>query len=49
MRMLPQKFQNRRARTGDLSRLPAQTARQRGHFLAFMRMFVCAGFHQARK
>jgi hypothetical protein len=27
--MLPQKFQNRRARAGDLSRLTAQTARQR--------------------
>jgi hypothetical protein len=42
MRMLPQNFQNCRARAGDLSRLPAQAARQSGHFLPLVGVGMCA-------
>jgi hypothetical protein len=45
MRMLPQNFQNRRARAGDFPRLPAQLACQRGHFLPLVRVGVDVRFH----
>jgi hypothetical protein len=45
MRMPPENFQDRRARAGDLSRLPAQTARQRGHFLPLAGVGMGARFH----
>ena len=38
MRMVPQNFQNRRARAGDFARLAAQTVFQRGHFLPLARV-----------
>ena len=45
MRMLPENLQNCRARAGDLSRLLAQTARQRGHFLPLVGVGMCVRFH----
>jgi hypothetical protein len=45
MRMLPQNFQNRRARAGYLSRLPSQTTRQRGHFLPLAGVGMRARLH----
>ena len=45
MRMLPQNFQNCRARAGDLSRLLAQTARQRRHFRPPVGVGMCGCFH----
>jgi hypothetical protein len=49
MRMLPQNFQDCRARAGDFARLPAQTAFQRGHLLPLVRMFVRVRFHYGSK
>ena len=49
MRMLPQNFQDRRARAGDFARLPAQTAGQRGQFLPLVRMCVRVRFHCSSK
>jgi site-specific recombinase len=45
MRMLPQNFQNRRAGAGDLSRLLAQTTRQRRQFLLLAGVGMWARFH----
>ena len=49
MRMFSQDFQNRRARTRDLARFPAQTPGQRGQFLSLVRVGMGAGFHYLSK
>jgi hypothetical protein len=49
MRMVPQNFQNGRARAGDFARLPPQPAFQRGQFLALVGMGVRVRFHLAEK
>jgi hypothetical protein len=45
MGMSPENLQNCRARAGDLSRLLAQTARQRRHFLPLVGVGMGARFH----
>lgn len=45
MRMPTQNFQDRRARAGDLVRLPAQTVCQRGQFRSRVRMLVRVRLH----
>jgi hypothetical protein len=49
MRMSPENFQNRLARTRDLARLPAQTTRQRGQFLPLAQVGMGASFHYPPK
>jgi len=49
MRMRSQNFQDRRARAGDFSRLPAQLIFQRGQFLSLVRMSMRVRFHFGSK
>ena len=49
MRMSAENFKNRRARAGELARLPAQPVFQRGHFLALARMRMCVRLHCDQK